>query len=161
MVVLSSLEDHSVTVLEEPYQRYFTMLSVAELEKQTGNPRLTAVFKNRPPGFRHVLTLPGGGERLEGIFAALLAEYSRPGPFRGAVRRPHQGTADSALPGKPGGLSLLRRAAVSENRRGPAVPGIPFYRAGFGGGNRRPGLLQADYFSRSFKEITGYTPSSI
>ncbi|HIZ84766.1 MAG TPA: AraC family transcriptional regulator [Firmicutes bacterium] len=159
VVVLSSLEDHSVTVLEEPYQRYFTMLSVAELEKQTGNPRLTAVFKNRPPGFRHVLTLPGGGERLEGIFAALLAEYSRPGAFSGEL--------SAALIKEL--LILLCRAnpAAFPSCAGPLYQKIEEAQRYLESHFTEPvsvaeiagrAFLQADYFSRSFKEITGYTP---
>lgn len=57
LVFISKLEEHSVRVLESPYQRYYLLISPEKLLSLIPHPALRSVFINRPDGFCHVFPL--------------------------------------------------------------------------------------------------------
>lgn len=75
LLFISSLEEHQVRVLAEPYERYFATLSLPELTRAFPHSPLTSVFTNRPRGFSHCVSLRGSRSDADAIFAALHREY--------------------------------------------------------------------------------------
>ena len=71
VVFLSGLEEHEVQVLQAPYERCFLTVSPTELAGA-----LTGVFRNRPEGFTHCVDLSSRKEIADGLFAALLREFT-------------------------------------------------------------------------------------
>ena len=71
VVFLSGLEEHEVQVVQAPYERCFLTVSPAELAGV-----LTSVFRNRPEGFTHCVDLSQRKAIADGLFAALLREFS-------------------------------------------------------------------------------------
>lgn len=76
LVFISSLEEHQVRVLAEPYERYFAILSLPELSRAFPHSPLTAVFRNRPQGFVHCVALRKDKPEADALFARLCAEYA-------------------------------------------------------------------------------------
>ena len=75
LLFISSLEEHQVRVLSEPYERYFAILSLAELTRAFPHSSLTAVFTSRPRGFTHCVPLRSSRTDADAIFASLHREY--------------------------------------------------------------------------------------
>ena len=112
LLFISSLEAHQVRVLTEPYERYFAIVSLAELNRAFPHSALTAVFVSRPQGFSHCVPLQGEKAVADAIFSRLTEEYARD------------------LPGAREMAEALRKAllvlacrAHPENFRFPATPG--------------------------------------
>lgn len=85
LVFISGYEEHRVQVLREPYRRYFLMVQAQELESALGDPVLTGVFRDRPEGFRHCVSLTEASPDPERMFARLLREWDSPAPYSGAM----------------------------------------------------------------------------
>ena len=77
LLFISSLEAHQVRVLTEPYERYFAIVSLAELNRAFPHSALTAVFVSRPQGFSHCVPLQGEKAAADAIFSRLTEEYAR------------------------------------------------------------------------------------
>ena len=77
IVFISSLEEHQVRVLSEPYDRYFLTLSLQQVKKAFGASPLTLVFTGRPQGFRHCVDLKASRAEADAIFASLHREFVR------------------------------------------------------------------------------------
>ncbi len=75
VVFLNSFEPHEVEIKKEPYRRYFAMVDPAELERAYPLSRLPSVFKNRPDGFCHCVSLSKEGEYPFWLFRRLKEEY--------------------------------------------------------------------------------------
>lgn len=75
LLFISSLEEHQVHVLAEPYDRYFATLSLQELNRVFGASPLTMIFTNRPQGFTHCVNLKSCRAEVEAVFASLHREY--------------------------------------------------------------------------------------
>ena len=75
LLFISSLEEHQVRVLSEPYDRYFATLSLPELNRAFGASPLTMVFSNRPQGFTHCVNLKSYRAEADAVFASLHHEY--------------------------------------------------------------------------------------
>ncbi len=80
LVLISSLEEHEVTVLQTPYERYFAILNLPELMRAFPRSELTRVFLNRPEGFSHKVEFLSDRAQADGIFAALEREYAQNPP---------------------------------------------------------------------------------
>lgn len=76
LVILSTLEEHTVRVLAQPYDRYFAIISLPELSRAFGPSLLTQVFKNRPRGFSHLVTLRAQKAEADNLFERLHDEYA-------------------------------------------------------------------------------------
>ncbi|MGI5894246.1 MAG: helix-turn-helix domain-containing protein [Candidatus Merdivicinus sp.] len=81
IVFISSYEQHEVHVLQHPYHRYFAMVQAAELERALPSSALPGIFKNRPAGFSHCVSLDSFHEEPERLFAALCREASANSPY--------------------------------------------------------------------------------
>ena len=80
-VFISSYEQHEVRILKGPYRRYFAMIQAQELERAFPNSSLPGIFKNRPAGFSHCVSLKEFGPEPERLFARLLEETSSSAPY--------------------------------------------------------------------------------
>ena len=78
LLFLNKLEEHSLTVRSEPYRRYFAQFSPEDLEHLLPEPKLRAVFINRPDGFCPVFDLSPVSEQAQMLCAGLLTEYRTP-----------------------------------------------------------------------------------
>ena len=88
MVFINSFERHEVRILSTPYLRYFMIIDSAEVERQLSVPVLSSVFKNRPAGFSHCVSLPDGErEDMFLLFRQLYGEYTRPGVYSSRMVR--------------------------------------------------------------------------
>lgn len=85
LVFINTMEEHSVQILERPYERYFFSISSAILEKQIRNPKLTSIFKNRPEGFNHVYPVKEEADHIEALLQQITAEYGNPKTFSGEM----------------------------------------------------------------------------
>lgn len=80
LIFLNKLEEHSLTVRAGPYRRYFAQFSPEDLEHLLPEPKLRAVFINRPGGFRPIFDLSSVSGQAQALCAGLLAEYQSPAP---------------------------------------------------------------------------------
>ena len=81
VVFINSYEHHEVNIIEQPYHRYFTMVQVDELERALSSSVLPGIFKNRPAGFIHCVSLDEFGEEPGRLFAALFREEAGDAPY--------------------------------------------------------------------------------
>jgi len=82
LVAVNHLEEHTVTVLETPYDRYFAMLPPRQADAWVGSRVLLSLFTNRPPAFVHVLDVRRIAPQLTALFEALEREQAlRDVPF--------------------------------------------------------------------------------
>lgn len=58
IVVLNTLESHSLEVLEYPYERYILQIDPSFFQKEVKYPEIISIFIRRPPGFSHLILLP-------------------------------------------------------------------------------------------------------
>ena len=81
IVFISSYEQHEVRIVRPPYRRYFAMVQAGELERALSSPVLPGIFKNRPEGFSHCVSLSRFGEEPERLFRRLLEESESGAPY--------------------------------------------------------------------------------
>lgn len=78
MVVLNTLEAHSLKVLSYPYERYVMQLAPAFFQDELRYPEIIAAFVSRPADFSHVCQLSGALWReVLGQLEQMEREYSR------------------------------------------------------------------------------------
>ncbi len=58
MIVLNTLESHSLEVLQYPYERYILQIDPSFFQMEVKYPEIISIFIRRPPGFSHMFTLP-------------------------------------------------------------------------------------------------------
>lgn len=58
MVVLNTLENHFLEVLEYPYERFVLQIDPSFFQREVKYPEIISIFIRRPPGFSHLLQLP-------------------------------------------------------------------------------------------------------
>lgn len=76
LIVLNTLEDHTLKVLEYPYERYIIQIRPEFFQQEVKYPEVIAVFIKRPPDFSHLLTVSGQAwDYLYGILQEMEAEY--------------------------------------------------------------------------------------
>lgn len=85
IVFISSYEQHEVRIVKTPYHRYFAMVQAAELERAFPASPLPGIFKNRPEGFCHCVSLRELGPEPARIFQRLLAESGGQAPYGGQM----------------------------------------------------------------------------
>lgn len=78
LVFISSLEEHSMEILREPYRRWWVQLTAAQLAAAADDPRLRAAFDRRPAGFCHVLDAGAAANEIETLLRALEGEEAQP-----------------------------------------------------------------------------------
>ena len=57
MILLNSLEEHTLKVLEYPYERYIIQINPLFFQKEINAPELISIFIKRPENFSHLLAL--------------------------------------------------------------------------------------------------------
>ena len=77
LVFISNLENHSITVLEKPYERYYMTMSVRQLEETIMDSQLLSVFKNRPVSFCNVFKITPIAEEVTYLFRLMHEEFRR------------------------------------------------------------------------------------
>ena len=82
IVFISSYEPHSIRIVQKPYRRYFAMVQAGELERAFPSSALPGIFKNRPTGFSHCVSLKSFGREPERLFALLLEEFQGSRPLK-------------------------------------------------------------------------------
>lgn len=60
MIILSTLEDHSLEVLEYPYERYIFQINPNYFQREIKSPEIISIFIKRPVDFSHQIFLPSG-----------------------------------------------------------------------------------------------------
>lgn len=81
IVFISSYEPHEIRIRQTPYRRYFAMVQAAELERIFPTSVLPGIFRNRPAGFSHCVSLQAFGDEPERIFARLKDEWESSAPY--------------------------------------------------------------------------------
>lgn len=75
LVFISQLENHSISVMSDNYERYFVIIKGEYLDDLVSNPRLTSIFRNRPASFCHVYDMSSREEEMNLCFSGLVREY--------------------------------------------------------------------------------------
>lgn len=57
MILLNSLEEHILKVLEYPYERYIIQINPLFFQKEINTPEIISIFIKRPENFSHLLAL--------------------------------------------------------------------------------------------------------
>ena len=57
LIILNTLEEHELEVLEYPYERYLIRIEPDFFRNEVKYPEVIAMFIKRPPNFRHLLTV--------------------------------------------------------------------------------------------------------
>lgn len=57
MILLNSLEEHTLKVLEYPYERYVIQINPLFFQKEINAPEIISIFIKRPENFSHLLAL--------------------------------------------------------------------------------------------------------
>jgi len=78
LIFISNLEEHSIKILSQEYQRYFVILSSDKLDRHISDKELISVFKNRPDNFVHYVDAP---ENTENIMKRIRHEYQNRDSF--------------------------------------------------------------------------------
>ena len=87
LIFISSYEPHQIRVKRTPYHRYSAMVHAAELERAYPTSVLPGIFKNRPEGFSHCVSLKEFGEEPAQIFHRLLEESTKEAAFKESMMK--------------------------------------------------------------------------
>lgn len=82
LVFISRLEEHSVTVLETPYRRWWMRITAEQLAAAVDEPRLRTIFDRRPTDFCHVLAVDEVADEVEYFMQEIAAEDNAPRSFK-------------------------------------------------------------------------------
>ena len=113
MILLNSLEEHTLKVLEYPYERYIIQINPLFFQKEINTPEIISIFIKRPENFSHLLALTDPiWNYVYDVIQELEKEYrekgcsfrrGRCGCSRAAGRRLCGRKSLCPHPGKPGG----------------------------------------------------------
>lgn len=81
IVFISSYEPHEIIIRKTPYRRYFAMVQAAEMERLFPASALPGIFRNRPAGFVHCVSLQAFEGEPERIFQQLMKERETDAPY--------------------------------------------------------------------------------
>lgn len=82
LIFISRLEEHSVTVLDTPYRRWWMRITAEQLAAAVDEPRLRAVFDRRPDDFCHVFYVDTAAAEVEHILQQIADEDTAPRSFK-------------------------------------------------------------------------------
>jgi len=77
LVLISNLEEHSLSIPSEVYERYYLILSHHLVNEYIVEPRLLFLIKNRPHWFEHVLKVEESIHLIETSINKIIAECSQ------------------------------------------------------------------------------------
>ena len=75
LVFVSQLENHSITVLSNNYERYYVIFNSNHLDDLVPDPRFTSIFRNRPKSFCHVYDMSAKADEVELCFTGIIREF--------------------------------------------------------------------------------------
>ena len=81
LTFISNLEEHSIALIEEPYERYYVIIPSGPADRMVGDSKLLSLFKNRPLSFKNVFDVSAIKSEVSGLFAALLEDSRRPDEY--------------------------------------------------------------------------------
>lgn len=156
IIFLSCLEEHSIDILSEKYERYFLNLLPKKLDKLINDPRLVSICKNRPPDFNHCIEAPLG---TEDIFHSIIEEYNQLDSFSEEI---------IAARLRELLIKLFRQSSDSFPLPNQSIKSEIFEVQRYIEKNFKKEVLISDiaeqfyinkyYLTHSFKELTGYSP---
>lgn len=158
LVFLSNLEEHAVTVIRMPYDRYFLTVPAPLADAWLRSPALLSIFKNRPAGFRNTVDVREMGEEIRRLFEEILSESKLCDPFG-------EMCAKSLLTLLLAKVFRLRSEAFPYNPQtsGTAIDIQRYLDAHLTeplsiSSLAKRFFLSPDYLSHLFKKATGYSP---
>ena len=77
IVFISNLENHTVSVMTEEWERYYLTMSVRMVEETIADSQLLSVFKNRPVSFCNVFQIQPIAEEITALFRLMHDEVNR------------------------------------------------------------------------------------
>ncbi len=75
LVFVNQLENHSITILSNNYERYYVIFSSDHLDDLLPNPRFASIFRNRTDFFCPVYDMSSKASVMEFCFSSILKEY--------------------------------------------------------------------------------------
>lgn len=82
LILISNLENHSATLLEAPFDRYYATISMSATAQLIGTPPLISILKNRPSNFVSVFDASAIHEDVLEFFDTAVSEYEGNDPFK-------------------------------------------------------------------------------
>jgi len=76
VIFISNLEQHTVEVLGDVYERYTLKISMAAADALLKNHKLLSIFSLRPEGFDHAISVKQIAPRAESLLAEILKEVT-------------------------------------------------------------------------------------
>lgn len=158
LVLISALEQHELEVITRPYVRYYCIISPQALEQRSIDPVLTTVFKNRPYHFSHCLKL-NHPDAVETLLQQMEQEYRTRAPYAGQMvmdllealliclyreSPAHFFRPESAMAAKVSEVQHYLEVHYAEPVSIAALAAAHY--------------VSPDHLTRSFKELTGYSP---
>lgn len=158
LVFLSNLEEHAVSVLREPYERYFFTLSAQSADQWIRDPALLSILKLRPPGFQNAVAVGPIAGQVQQLFEALLHESTTAQPYAQESMRSllvclmvllyrH---APGAFPFDPHTSKAAHAAQRYIDQHFTEPLAIPEVAERF--------FISPSYLTHQFKRLTGYSP---
>lgn len=158
VVFIGKLEAHAMEARED-YRRFYAVLRSAPLEARIADNRLTAVFRQKDLRLAPVYDLAPEAARLDALFDTIYREYRRGEEYADtliaaclaqvlvyALRlRPPQ----DARPENAHDAAVYRAQAFMEQHFAQDIRIADIARDNF---------LSPEYFSRMFRQLTGYSP---
>lgn len=164
---ISNHEEHSVAVLEGPYERYILKIFPEYADKLIMNAKLLSVFKNRPMSFRNVFNVAPIEETLTWLFECLYQMLEN-------KKQQADSMKSDFFEEKLGCLIKLIMFAVWENNRGEfpvlqeSIKSEIYEIQSYLDLHYRENItieevankffINTNYLSASFRKLTGYSP---
>lgn len=156
LIFFNCLEEHSVNIVSESYERYYLRFSARRMEKLLQHSKLLSVFKNRPADFCHRFDAP---KETEALFKEILSEWESEDAFSEELCLCRLIELLIALYRQDG-----NRFPLPKGRIKPEIYEIQRYIERHFKENisitalAEQFYLSKFYLSHSFKELTGYSP---
>lgn len=85
LILISNLKNHSATLLEAPFERYYSTISVPAADKMISSPTLISILKNQTANFAHVIDASAVHEDIMDYFNTVISESEEDTPFKNAM----------------------------------------------------------------------------
>lgn len=82
LILISNLQNHSATLLEAPFDRYYTTISTPAADHMIGTPALISILKNQPANYSPVFDACAIHEELLEYFSTVISEHEENNYFQ-------------------------------------------------------------------------------
>ena len=158
LIFIGAMEEHVISIAETPYERTFCLIAPQTLEQPDIDPMLTTIFKNRPFHFSHCVK-PDQPERVEALLETIYAEYQKRDVFSEQMTVDlieqlliliyRKAPGNFFLPGSGAAANIWAVQRSIELRYAEPITVSQLAAEQF---------ISPDYLTRTFRELTGYTP---